>query len=132
MGLGFGAVVVSPASAATTSTEQSIRCDDMLIEVGATQGALTVMEEALERSTKDRDRMRTRASMLAQKIADELSRGATDLDVQAMVDERKALIRQMAKGESLRDALGRQREALVVEVDRAQRRYIACVDSTLE
>ena len=76
--------------------------------------------------------MRTRASMLAQKIADELSRGATDLDVQAMVDERKALIRQMAKGESLRDALGRQREALVVEVDRAQRRYIACVDSTLE
>ena len=51
MGLGFGAVVVSPASAATTSTEQSIRCDDMLIEVGATQGALTVMEEALERST---------------------------------------------------------------------------------
>ncbi|MEM7159457.1 MAG: hypothetical protein AAF799_41850 [Myxococcota bacterium] len=132
VGLGIGSVVVNPAYAATSSTEQSIRCDDMLIEVGATQGALTVMEEALERSGKDRERMGTRASMLAQKIAAELSRGATDLDVQVMVEERKALLRQMAKSETLRAALDRQHEALVIEVDRAQRRYITCVETALD
>lgn len=119
----------SPAAAAASS---SPRCDDLLIELGATQAALSDMERAVAEIDGDRDALRTEASTLAATIADRLRGGATEPEVRPLVERRTTALDQLERLDARIALLQGQLDALTVEVDRAERGYLVCVERSLE
>ncbi len=114
-----------------SATESSTRCDDLLIDLGSMQAALTQMEDAVELNASRRDELRTESSRLAATSADKLRDGASETEVAPLRTQRDAALADLAGHEKLRPALVRQRDALHQEVQSAERGYIACVESTL-
>ncbi len=125
LGLGFGGI--SSASATATATQ----CEDLLTELGSTQAALQQMEHALEANTTNSEQLRTESSTLAATIAEKRSAGATEPEISELVEQRQEALDDLERHEKLRPALVLQRDALVQEVDRSERGYITCVESTL-
>lgn len=127
--LGVSAALLgSPARAAGSS----LQCDDQLVDLGSMQAALTQMEEAVAANKTRRERLRTEASTLAATIADRLRDGASSLEVEPLAKQRSAALRELDQAQSIGPALEGQLEALLLQVDHAERAYIACIESTLD
>lgn len=108
------------------------RCGDQLIELGSMQAALTQMEVAVTTNHAHQKDLRVEASSLAATIAEQLRGGASELDVEPLVHRREAALDELDGAEALQPALERQLEALLLEVDSAERGYIACVEATID
>lgn len=122
------ALLGSPVRAAGPS----LQCDDQLVDLGSMQAALAQMEEAVAANKAHRERLRTEASALAATIADRLRDGASSLEVEPLAEQRGAALRELDQAESIGPALEGQLEALVLQLDHAERGYIACIESTLD
>ena len=127
--LGASGALVGPAPA---HGAESRHCDDKLIELGSMQAALTQMEAAVADNVEHQQRLRTEASTLAATIAEKLRDGASETEVQPLVEQREAALTELDEVAAIQPVFERQLEALVLEVDTAERSYIACVESTLE
>lgn len=127
LGLGLGFASISSASATATATQ----CEDLLTELGSTQAALHQMEQAVEANTTSTEQLRTESATLAATIADKRRTGAAETEISSLVEQRQEALDDLELHEKLRPALLLQRDALVQEVDRSERGYITCVESTL-
>ncbi|MCB9716844.1 MAG: hypothetical protein H6712_23500 [Myxococcales bacterium] len=128
----LGACSALTAASPVQAAQSSPRCDDMLIDLGSMQAALDQMEKAVAANDTHQQDLRTEASTLAATIAERLRGGASQLEVEPLLDRRAAALKELDQAQSLRPVLEGQLEALVLEVDHAERDYIACVESSIE
>ena len=122
----FGA---TPAEAATASM---VRCDEMLTSLSPKQNTLVEMEGAASDNRVRQQLLQLEASRLATDIADELSSGASELEVQPLVNRRNDVLNELEALVASLALLERELETLSAEVENAERGYIACVEATID
>lgn len=132
LAIAFGASAALFGASPVQGAETSRQCDDKLIDLGSMQAALTEMEDAVAQNESHQAELRAEASELAATIAEKLRGGASELDVEPLMRQRAAALSELEQVEQMHPVLTRQLEALVNEVDHAERDYIACVESALE
>ncbi|MEM7160788.1 MAG: hypothetical protein AAF799_48590 [Myxococcota bacterium] len=121
----FGA---NPAEAATSM----VRCDEMLTSLSPMQSSLDQMQGAADDNRVRQQLLHLEASRLATDIANRLGAGASELDVQPLVNERNDVLVELEQLVATLALLEREVEALSVQVETAERGYIACVEATID
>ncbi|MCX4239148.1 hypothetical protein [Paraliomyxa miuraensis] len=120
------------AGSASAAAGSSSGCDARLVELAATEQARDEMEQAVVVIDGDRQALRIEASRLAAIIAERTRGGASDSELASLVERRAKAQREAERLDARIVLLQRQLDALVSEVDRVERGYLACIERSLE
>ncbi len=128
LGLSAALLAATPAAAANSTAQ----CEAMLIDAGPVQEALEQMERALTENAAHLQALDLEMSTLAQTIAERRADGATKAELQPLLTQHGLAADEREGAEALTPMLQRQRDALAIEVDAAERGYISCIESALQ
>lgn len=125
------AAVVAPSTSNAATTNAAARCDQLLNDLGPKQDTLSSLEKAIAEGRARQEALLVEANDIGFAIANQLTAGAAESDVQTLVDERDALFAEVAQIDDTLAPVELQADALTTEIDAASRGYIACIESTI-
>ena len=117
----------TPATASTTASQ----CEQLLTELDSKQDTLSQLEKAVAEGRARQDGLLVQANDLGYDIANQLSEGAVDADMQTLIDDREELFVEIDSIETTLNPIELQIDALSTDVDSTSRGYIACIESTI-
>lgn len=125
------ATLLGSTSAAATTTTSTNLCEQMLTELDSKQDTLSELEKAVAEGRARQDALLIQANDLGYDIANLLTEGAADADLQTLIDDRDELFVEIDSIETTITPLELQIDTLSTDIDTASRGYIVCIESTI-